>query len=111
MPRGGPRPNSGGKRPGSGRKLGTPNRSTAEVRALAQVYGPAAIRKLAVMAGVVPKSQLKKDEKPAENETVGRQALVDLLARAYGHPTQPMEHSLDESWEAVLDRVGRLPAA
>ena len=37
---GGSRPNSGGRRPGSGRKKGTPNKATAEIKELAQQYGP-----------------------------------------------------------------------
>src|SRR5262245_36104847 len=39
---GGARPNSGGRRPGSGRKKGTPNKVTAEIKELAQKYGPEA---------------------------------------------------------------------
>lgn len=94
---------------GLGRPKGSLNKTSNEVRALAQHYGPAAIRKLAVLGGLVPKSQLKKGEAEAVTEAVMKASLDSLLSRAYGHPTQPLEHSLDESWEAVLDRVGSLP--
>jgi len=47
---GGARPNTGGRRPGSGRKKGTPNMVTAEIKEMAQKYGPEAIAELARLA-------------------------------------------------------------
>ena len=44
----------GGRRPGAGRKLGVPNKNTAEIRTIAQSYGPDAITALAEMAGLAP---------------------------------------------------------
>ena len=49
-PWGGARPNTGGRRPGSGRKKGTPNKVTAEIKELAQNYGPERIAELARLA-------------------------------------------------------------
>jgi hypothetical protein len=74
--RGGARPNTGGKRQGSGRKPGVPNKSTAELKALAQAYGPAAIELLA------------KVMKTGSNETVRIAAARELLDRGYGRPVQ-----------------------
>ncbi len=100
-----PRKSNFSNGPGRGRPPGVPNKTTAEVRALAQEYGPAAIRGLAVLAGLIPDDQLRPGEKPTDNPTVKRTALCDLLARAYGNPTQPVEHSMTESVEAILARI------
>ena len=107
MPRGGARPGTGGRQPGAGRKPGTPNKVTKDVRALAQQYGPDAILGLAIMAGLAKPLKRLPTIKPAEVEPVRRSAMDSLLDRAYGKPSQPMEHSLDESFESILDRLGR----
>jgi hypothetical protein len=82
-----------------------PNKTTAAVRALAQEWGPAAVRKLAVLAGLVPDDKREPHEKPADNPTVQRMACVDLLSRAYGMPTQPVELGASETLEALLARI------
>jgi len=38
MPRGGARPNTGGRRPGAGRKKGVPNKTTGQARAMFQAF-------------------------------------------------------------------------
>jgi hypothetical protein len=74
----------GGRREGAGRKRGIPNKITSDLRLIAQPYGPAAVRKLAEMAGLVPRVA------PAENEGVRVMAIRELLDRAYGRSVQPV---------------------
>lgn len=72
-----------------GRAVGTPNKATAEVKALAREYGPAAIVKLAALAGLV----FGDDGKPAgmaEAETAQVAANKEILDRAYGKSRQPV---------------------
>jgi hypothetical protein len=69
-----------GKKTG-GRSAGTPNKSTAEIRELAQAYGPAALR---VAARLMRKS---------ENEATQLAAAKELLERGYGKPMQPQHHT------------------
>jgi hypothetical protein len=88
-----------------GRPKGVRNKVTREVRAIASDYGPDAVRKLAVLGGLVPKSQLKKGERPALSEATQVVALSHILNRAYGFPSQPLSHSADESFEGLLDRL------
>lgn len=71
----------GGARPGAGRKKGTPNKITAEIKALAQVHAATAIRELARLA-------LK-----AESEAARVAAIKELLDRGYGKPAQEIQHS------------------
>lgn len=77
---GGKRPNSGGKREGAGRPKGTPNKVTAEVRSLAQEYGPIALQKLVDMINA-------KDTGDAARVS----ACKEILDRAYGKSAQPIE--------------------
>lgn len=73
-----------GSKPGErrgGRKRGTPNKATAEVKDLAKQHGPAAIREAARLAT------------GAESEAARVAAINLILDRAYGKPTQAMEHS------------------
>ena len=95
------------RKAGPGRPKGSQNKVTKEIRAIAADYGPAAVRKLAVLGGLVPKSQLKADEAPAKSEATQVVALSHILNRAYGFPSQPLAHSADESFEALLDRLER----
>ena len=101
-----------GRKPGSpktggGSRKGRPNKATADVRRLAQQYGPDAILGLAIMAGIAKPVKRLDTIKPAETEPVKRGAMSDLLDRAYGKATQPLEHSVNESMEGLLDRLGR----
>jgi hypothetical protein len=81
----------GGKREGSGRKPGSLNKATAEVRALALEYGPAAIEELAKLGGLV-----KDDDGAAlgiaQSETARISSCNSILERAYGNasPGRPI---------------------
>jgi hypothetical protein len=63
---------AGGRREGAGRKLGSPNKVTADVRNIAQEFGPVAVKELARLA------------LHAESETARVAAIKELLDRAYG---------------------------
>lgn len=88
-----------------GRPKGAVNKTTRDVRAIAQEYGPDAVRKLAVLGGLIPPKRLRQGEKPALSEATQVVALSHILNRAYGFPSQPLSHSADESFEALLDRL------
>lgn len=66
----------GGRRPGSGRKKGTPNKITAEVKALAQQYAPEAFEALMKIAR----------KGTTDNARVA--AIKEILDRAYGKAPQ-----------------------
>lgn len=92
---------------GKGRKKGVPNKVGKEVRALAQQYGPDAVLGLAIQAGLAKPNKRLPDLKLAATDGVQQSAIDKLLDRAYGKASQPVEHTADESWEAMLDRLGR----
>lgn len=73
----------GGKREGAGRPPGAVNKTTADIKALAQSYGPAAIKKLAELAGLDPTGI------PAESEVARISATKELLDRGFGKSVQP----------------------
>ncbi|MGI9501917.1 MAG: HEAT repeat domain-containing protein, partial [Geminicoccaceae bacterium] len=60
-----------------GRQKGTPNKATADIRALAQEHGPKAIKKLVALVF-------------SEDERVQVQAIKELLDRGYGKSAQPL---------------------
>jgi hypothetical protein len=91
---------------GKGRPKGIPNKASGDVRKLAQLYGPDAILGLAIMAGITP-PVARLPIRPAVTEPVIRGCMDSLLDRAYGKATQPLEHSVNESVEGLLDRLGR----
>lgn len=74
---------------GQGRPKGIPNKATAEIKALAQTYGPAAIMRLAEMAGFAVDENGNK-LKAAESEQAQIAATKELLDRGYGKSTQPI---------------------
>ena len=78
-------PTRGGKRLGSGRKAGVPNRTTAECKACARKYGPAAIRELAKLAGLMPGGKGK-----AQSEQAQIAACKEILDRGYGKAAHPL---------------------
>lgn len=69
---------TGGAREGAGRKKGVPNKSTAEVKALAGRHGPAAIKRLVHLMD------------HAESEVAQIAASKEILDRAYGKSAQPV---------------------
>lgn len=72
-------PKHGGKRPGAGRPKGVPNRVTADIKALAQTYGPDAIDTLA---------KIMKNEAAPEASRIA--AAKELIDRGFGKATQPI---------------------
>lgn len=69
----------GGARPGAGRKKGSLTKTTAEIRELAQKYTGDALTALVDI--------LKK----GDSETARISAAKEILDRAYGKSTQPLE--------------------
>lgn len=87
---------SRGSKPGErrgGRKAGTPNKATADVKALAAPYSAAAVKELARLAT------------GAESEAARVSAIKELLDRAFGKSPQavtgegggPIQHIVDLS--------------
>lgn len=74
-PPGHPRPE------GSGRRPGTPNKTTREIRAVAQKHGPKAIKGLLKLATT------------ADREETRLKAWQELLDRGYGRPVSPTQIS------------------
>jgi hypothetical protein len=66
-----------------GRKAGTPNKATAEVKALALKHTPAAIKELARLAA------------NADSEPARVAAIKELLDRAVGKASQPIGQADD----------------
>ena len=61
-----------------GRQKGSPNKATADVKALARSYAPAALAELSRLAT------------KAESEQARVAAIKEILDRAYGKSAQPM---------------------
>ena len=87
-----PRGSKPGERRG-GRQKGTPNKATADIRALAQKYGDFAIKELARIA------------EKGENEATRVAALKELLDRGYGKARQPLTGDQPEDPIAVIERI------
>ena len=85
---------------GQGRPKGVPNKATADIKALAQSYGPAAIRSLAKLAGMIP------GEEPAQSEPARIAATKELLDRGYGKSVQP-QSGPDGEGNPVIEVVYR----
>lgn len=82
-----------------GRKPGTPNKVTADVRALAQKYGEKAVEALAKI--------MTDNEQPAAARV---SAAKELLDRAYGKSPQPIAVNSANMAEVFADLMERLPA-
>lgn len=85
-----------------GRQAGTPNKATVDVRELAKLHGPAAIRRAAELAGLVNNGKSK-----AESEQAQLTAIGIILDRAYGKAPQaivgedgegPVKHVMEIVW-------------
>lgn len=83
-----------GKKTG-GRQKGTPNKATADIRALAREYAPDALRELARLAG------------GAESEQARVSAIKELLDRGYGKSTQPIAGDADGG-PITIQRIERV---
>lgn len=95
-----------------GRQKGSLNKSTSEIKALAQQFGPAAIQRLAELAGFMPDPSdptgLAK-LKGAASEVAQIAATKELLDRGYGKAVQPQAGPDGES-NPVLEVVYRWSA-
>ena len=76
-----------------GRKKGTPNKSTAKIKELAQTYSTDALKTLATIMLT------------SENDTAKIAAAKELLDRGYGKPTQALEHSGPDGGPVVVQRI------
>ena len=79
---------------GQGRPKGVPNKATADIKALAQVHGPAVIARLALLATT------------AESQATQVAAMKELLDRGYGKAVQPQSGPDGES-NPVIEVVYR----
>lgn len=96
----------GGRREGAGRPPGSISKTAAELRTLAQEFGPSAIQRLALMAGLLP------DQPGADSQAVQVAALRELLDRGYGRATQHVGGDGDASPLQIEFRwADELPAA
>lgn len=71
----------GGKRPGAGRKPGKVSKAKRELAEMAKGYAEAALKTLADIA------------KNGTNESARVSASIAILDRAYGKPSQAVQHS------------------
>ncbi|MFY4709953.1 hypothetical protein [Burkholderia glumae] len=85
----------GGKRPGAGRPAGVPNKITADIKALAQEHGPAAILELATIL------------KSSENDQARIAAAKELLDRGYGKATQHAEVTGKDGAPLIPDKSAK----
>ena len=74
----GPKPGTVKRPDGAGRKKGTPNKATAEIKALAQAHGATAIKTLATIMT------------NGDSDTAKIAAARELMDRGYGKATQPL---------------------
>ncbi len=85
-------PKTGSSRVG-GRQKGTPNKATAEIKALAQQHGADAIKRLAHLMT------------KAESEQAQVAACRELLDRAYGKPAQAIIGDDEAPIKTVMEIV------
>lgn len=78
-----------------GRKPGSPNKVTADVRAIAQKYAPDALKELA---------RLSVD---AESEQARVAAIKEILERAYGKSRQSLD--IDADVRTTISRIELVP--
>jgi hypothetical protein len=72
-----------------GRKKGQTNLVTRDIKALAGDYGPAALTRIAELAGLVS------GKAKAESEQAQMGALKEIMDRAYGKPKQETDLNVD----------------
>ena len=83
-----------GKSKSGGRKKGTPNKVTADIKALAQEHGPDAIKKLLGWMN---------DESIAVATRVA--AAKELLDRGYGRPAQTIGGDSDKPHKLIVQHL------
>ena len=74
---------------GQGRPKGALNKTTVDIKALAQSYGPSAIANLAEMAGLI-RDESGKPIGRAAQEATRVAATKELLDRGFGRARQPV---------------------
>ena len=88
-----------------GRQKGTPNKHTAEIKALARSYGPAAIKKL---------KEIADDEASPPQAKVA--AIKELLDRGFGKSAQPLtgeegegpiQHAVEVTFVGIATKGGK----
>jgi hypothetical protein len=79
-----------------GRQKGTGNKVSADIKLLAQAFGPASIARLAELAGLIT------GKKPAESEQTQVAAMKELLDRGYGKPAQAIVGGDEDSAPIAL---------
>jgi hypothetical protein len=82
-----------------GRKKGTPNKSTFEIRTLAQEYGPEAIRRLVSLM------------RQSDDRKLQFAAARELLYRGYGPPQEPEDSEPSFDFHLEINFVDPNPAA
>jgi hypothetical protein len=87
-----------------GRVKGSVNKLAADIKGLAQSYGPSAIRRLAELSGLLvgEDGQLLP---PAESQSTQTMAIKELLDRGFGKATQLIAGDDDEAPVAISMRV------
>jgi hypothetical protein len=90
----------GGKREGSGRKPGSLNKATAEVKELAQQYGPAIIERLARLAGLTKVAG-------SDSDVTQLGAMRELLDRGYGKAAQAITGGDGKPFSVIVTGVRR----
>lgn len=70
-----------------GRVAGTPNKATSDIRKLAQVHGPAVIRRLLELSGCMVDAMGIR-QRGADSHATQVMAMKELLDRGYGRSTQ-----------------------
>ena len=75
-----------------GRQKGTTNRATAEIKALAQEHGPAAIKKLVKLMD-------------SKDERTRVAAIKELLDRGYGRPAQTIGGDPDKPMTMTINHL------
>jgi hypothetical protein len=93
-----PRGSSPGERRG-GRQKGTPNKVTADVRALAGQYGEKALKTLAKI--------MESDNEPAAARV---SAAKEILDRAYGKAPQPIAMNTANLADVFASLLDQMPA-
>lgn len=76
-----------------GRQKGTPNKATADVKAMAMQYAPAAMAELARLCV------------EAESEPARVAAIKEIMDRAYGKARQPLVGDENEAAIQVMQRI------
>ena len=91
-----------GKKTGGGSRKGVPNKSTAEIKAVAQQYGHKAIKKLAALAGLI------EGEMTAQSEQAQVAACRELLDRGYGKSPQGLTLTGEDGGPVQIQQIERV---